>query len=188
MTPKAGQLSLGFDHSPSNITVTRVLETHPHKNRILTMVGYTRRYFPELNELQIKVGLTRIASGMAVPGGTEIWLNPAAISYHTIAHELIHLLQRRDGKIPQGERSCDVFSMARDRTLNDVSPSYVRTPYTIVGENGLVTPWAQRMLYNVATEAVDRRRSGFRSYIVWFEQEVARLTQERLVKDGVIPF
>jgi hypothetical protein len=122
----------------------------------------------------ITVGLTRAASGMAVPGGSRIWLNPSRLSHHTIAHELIHLLQRRDLGIPSGEKACDVFSLARHWTLNDDRPSYVRTPVTIMGGGELVSEAVARMLFEVAAESLLRRAQGHRHYIAYFEQEVER--------------
>jgi len=155
--------------------VTRPLREHRACNRIMARVQYTRRYFPELDGETIKVGLTRQASGMAVPGGTELWLNPAQISYHTIAHELVHLLQKRDLGIPQGERACDVYSLARHWTLNDVFPAYVKVPRSMVDTRGFFNEQSARLVFAAATEAVGRRHRGMRHYISWFEGRLQEL-------------
>jgi len=160
------------DASPPQITVTRPLRHHKRCNQIIERVRYVRRYFPELDSLTLKVGLTRAASGMAIMGGTEIWLNPSRLSNHTIAHEFTHLLQARDFGVPQGERSCDVFSLARHWTLNDVPPSYVKVPMGLFGFNGKMEMKSARLIYDVALEAITRREQGLRTYIAFFEKKL----------------
>lgn len=155
--------------------VTKALRRHRLRNRVLSRVQYVRRFFPELDGETIKVGLTRAASGMAVPGGNEIWLNPFRVSYHTIAHELVHLLQCRELGIPQGEKSCDVFSMARHWTLNDVPSSYVTIPLDLIDSEGMLTSRAAKLVYHVAARALELRESGKRRYIAFFESELAHL-------------
>ena len=151
------------------VVVTRALRSHRSCNRTLEKVRYVLRYFPEFGGRQIKVGLTRAASGMAVPGGFEIWLNPFRVAHHTIAHELVHLLQRTGGRVPQGERSCDLFSLARHWTLNDVAPSYLEIPPRLVDTDGSLPPATARVVYETAVEAVELRQKGLRRYIAWFE-------------------
>jgi hypothetical protein len=84
------QLELVFlsqpDVAPPRMIASAVLRRHRAKNDVLRMVAYVRRYFPELDNETVTVGLTRAASGMAVPGGKRIWLNPSRLSYHTISH------------------------------------------------------------------------------------------------------
>jgi len=138
-------------------------------------VLYVRRYFPELEGDTIKVGLTRQASGMAVPGSRELWLNPTHITYHTIAHEFTHLLQCRDIGVPHGERSCDVFSLARHWTLNDVCPSYVKVPVSFMDTRGLLSEEGARIIHGAASDAVGRRHQGMRNYITWFESRLVEL-------------
>jgi len=157
--------------------VTRPLRNHRACNRILRRVYYVRRFFPELESETIKVGLTRSAAGMAVPGSRELWLNPSQISYHTIAHELVHLLQGKELGVPQGERSCDVYSLARHWTLNDVCPGYVRVPIPLPDGRGLFTDTGARLTYATALEAVGRRHRGMRNYITWFESRLGELAQ-----------
>jgi hypothetical protein len=156
------------------VVTSAVLGRHRLRNEVLRRVDYVRRFFPELEGETITVGLTRAASGMAVPGSSRIWLNPSRLSHHTIAHELIHLLQRRELGIPSGEKACDVFSLARHWTLNDDRPSYVRTPVTIMEGGEQVPETVARMLFEVAAESLLRRAQGQRHYIAFFEQEVER--------------
>jgi hypothetical protein len=164
---------------PPRVVVTRALRSHRSCNRVLERVDYVRRFFPELDDVTLKVGLTRAASGMAVPGGVEIWLNPGRPSFHTIAHEMVHLLQKRGLDVPQGERSCDVFSLARDWTLNDVSPSYVRVPPALLLPDGSLRPEGARLVHRVAADAVAMRRGGLRTYIAWFEGRLQEMVDAR---------
>jgi hypothetical protein len=174
---RTNQLELALETAPARaypggVVVTRALRSHRSCNRTLEKVRYVLRYFPEFGGSQIKVGLTRAASGMAVPGGFEIWLNPFRVSYHTIAHELVHLLQTTGGLVPQGERSCDLYSLARHWTLNDVIPSYVKIPARLAATDGTLPPATARVVYEAAVEALDRRQGGLRRYIAWFEERM----------------
>ncbi len=177
MTPPA-QLELDLlsrpNATPPRVVASSVLRKHRLKNDVLRRVDYVRRFFPELDHETITVGLTRAASGMAIPGGTRIWLNPSRLSHHTIAHEFVHLLQKRDLGIPSGERSCDVFSLARHWTLNDDRPSYIRVPVTLLDGKGRLPDANARLVYEVACESLERRAGGLRRYLAYFEEELAR--------------
>lgn len=173
------------DATPPRVVASRVLQRHRLRNDVLRRVEYVRRYFPELDGETITVGLTRAASGMAIPGGTRIWLNPSRLSYHTIAHELMHLLQCRDLGIPSGEKACDVFSLARHWTLNDERPSYVRVPIDIVDARGRLCDREARAVFEVAHEAIALRSRGMRTYISFFEHELRRHAQIGHVPSGL---
>lgn len=164
---------------PPRVVASAVLRRHRSKNDILRSVAYVRRYFPELDGETVMVGITKAASGMAVPGGTRIWLNPSRLSYHTISHELLHLLQCRNLGIPAGERACDVFSLARHWTLNDERPSYVEFPKHIIEESGKISEASAKLVYAVAREAIVQRANGLRTYISFFECELARRVDGR---------
>lgn len=187
LAARTAQLEMSFSAparpEPGRVVVTRALRDHPRVNFVLRRVHYVLRFFPELAGKTLRVGLTRVASGMAVPGGNEIWLNPSYASYHTIAHEFIHLLQRTETGIPQGEKSCDVFSMARDWTLNDVPPNYVRIPARLLDVRGSLPPRSAMLVYEAAAEAVVRRQDGLRNYIAFFEKHVLDLTMDALLED-----
>jgi hypothetical protein len=171
--PQAVQLAFEFvEKRPAGFLATRPLLKHRSCNTVLKKLAYVRRFFPELGEKTIRVGLTRVASGMAVPGGYEIWLNPSQISYHAIAHEFIHLLQGEYG-IPTGERSCDLYSMARHWTLNDTAPYYVRIPRRFLDATDNIQPTYARLVYAVAKRAIELRQNGMRKYIAHFEKTLA---------------
>jgi hypothetical protein len=158
------------------LVLTRPLWRHRLRGGVIKKIRYVKTYFPELRGKTITIGLTRTAKGLAVAGGAEIWFNPSRLSLHTIAHELTHLLQSKTG-LPAGEKSCDVFSLARHWTLNDSVPNYVRVPKMLLDENERYSETSAKLIFAVASEAVHRRSSGMRNYIAWFEAELARRAQ-----------
>lgn len=162
-----------FDPAQS-FYVTRVLKRHRAHQALLKKLAYVRRYFPELDGIPITVGLTRAASGMAIPGGREIWFNPAQISYHTIAHEFVHLLQGEKG-VPRSERSCDLHALARHWTLNDTRPCYLRVPNAFLDERNRFTPEHARVVFDTAVEGLRLRERGERNYIKRFEENLAAI-------------
>lgn len=173
------QLSLSFVGEPpppgyEGPLLTRALLEHPSKPRIVRMVRFALQFFPELATTQIKVGLARGAQGYASLEEPVIWLNPRGLCYQTIAHELVHLLQGR-GLVPMGERSCDLYSLARDRILVDFAPVYLKIPDTFTTSKGELREGAAGVLHRTAREAIRRRSSGERQYIRWFEKQLAEI-------------
>lgn len=184
--PESGQLSLwpdpGEQFNTPPFSASRSLRDHPSRLRILRMVSYVLRFFPELSGETIKIGVTKGVEGRAVVGVPRIWLNPRGLSYQTIAHELIHVLQGRNG-IPSGERSCDIYSVARHHTLVDLRPAYLKIPADAFDVEGRPLPGVAQLLTETAREAVRRREEGRRRYISWFENVVGG----RLIEASLIP-
>lgn len=150
---------------------TRVLLRHPSCNRVLDTIRQVRLFFPELDGTCLRVGLTASAAGFASREEPCIWINPRRLKRHTIAHELVHLLQNL-GFVPSGEKSADLFALARHPILVDDLPSYLDIP------RGMREEWADRneeiagLLHRTARAAVERRDEGLRRYLVWFEREL----------------
>lgn len=170
------QLTLGFvsdaPRRAGDLVTTRQLEEHPSRGRVVRMVRFARRFFPELKDVTIKVGLARGADGYASLDEPKVWLNPRHLNYQTVSHELVHLLQWK-GLVPMGERSCDVYSLARSLMLVDAAPVYLKIPANLLADNGELRPGAPRLLFNTAREALQRRSNGTRQYIRWFEKAIA---------------
>ncbi|MDM7917228.1 MAG: hypothetical protein QUU85_18455 [Candidatus Eisenbacteria bacterium] len=133
------------------------------------MVDFALRFFPELHETGLRIGIARGADGYASLEEPRIWLNPRGLCYQTISHELVHLLQAR-GLVPMGERSCDLFSLARDQVLVDAAPVYLRIPEAYLTPRGGLRPESPWAFYRTAREAIRRREEGERQYIRWFER------------------
>lgn len=172
----AVQLGLSFALEPPAVSAgpcpTLALQRHRSRRRILDMVHFALRYFPEVDARELRVGITRRADGYASLESPMIWLNPRGLCYQTIAHELVHLLQGK-GLVPMGERSCDVYSLARDRILVDAAPVYLEIPDVFSSPKGGLKPGAAFLLHTTAREAIRRRGAGERRYIQWFERRLA---------------
>lgn len=163
-----GSLLPGADLVP-----TSALLRHVSCPRVLTLVRQVRGFFPELDGIGIRVGLTRSAAGFAAKEEPVIWVNPHRLTRHTIAHELTHLLQFR-GFLPLGERSADLHSLARHPVLVDDLPCYLKLPRTMRSADPVRRQKALGLIAAVAAEAAARRAEGHRTYLVWFEEEIAR--------------
>lgn len=108
---------------------------HP---QIITKVKQTLGYFPELRGYRIIVGVTNRydEAGSACKEDMIIRLNPKyPVSYATIAHELIHLLQYHLGILPGGEVTADIFYIVRSKHFLDKPPSYLTFDKTKWEEN-----------------------------------------------------
>jgi hypothetical protein len=182
---KSAQLVLDFASEPQGVTLTRPLARHRCRRTLLEKIYYVRRFFPELDGRTIRVGLTRSAAGLAVPGGLEVWVHPSRTTYHSLAHEFVHLLQGKDA-VPKGEKSCDVFALARHWTLNDSVPFYVRVPGEFRTPEGKLEPEMSRLLFETARSALDKRKTGMRNYISYFEEMLESL-RPSLKDPGTIP-
>ena len=177
MAAQPRQLRLGFEpHEPSeeSYVLTSVMRRHRRRASVELKLRYTLNFFPELRGRTFGVGLTRQALGLASLDDFAIWLNPAGLSLHTISHELIHLLQAQ-GLVPGGERSCDVYALARHPSLNDARPNYLHLPDVMFDEKHRVRRGWARILYESAARALGERSTGRRTYIRWFEDQVKRL-------------
>lgn len=152
---------------------TSALLRNPACPRVLQTVRQVRTFFPELDGTGIKVGLTRRAAGLAAREEPAIWVNPYRLTRHTIAHELVHLLQFRR-LLPLGERSADLHALARHRVLVDDSPWYLKVPRSMKTATGPLSAKVPGLLHGLACEALCLRETGMRTYLQWFETELDR--------------
>lgn len=145
------------------------------------MIRQVRLFFPELDGTSIKVGLTRSAAGFASRDEPWIWINPYRLTRHTIAHEFVHMLQWR-GHAPTGEKSADLFALARHPMLADDAPWYLKTPASIHRAPASWKPGISALLHELAAEALRRREDGLRTYLHWFETELSRRWKQVLTE------
>jgi hypothetical protein len=143
----------------------------PHLKRARRELDAVRDHFPELESVTVRVGLTkrRNVLGLASLGKVPmIWIRPRRIYRCAIAHELVHLLQARD-LVPGGEKTCDLYTLARSPQLIDVAPFYLRVPKRFHDgtHERRLTPEAARVLHGLAVEALAGRTA--RSAIHRFE-------------------
>ncbi|MCA9757192.1 MAG: hypothetical protein KDA27_15410 [Candidatus Eisenbacteria bacterium] len=155
-----------------DLAPTPPLARHPSCPRVLDRIRRVRLFFPELDGISIRVGLTRAAAGFAAREEFMVWMNPSGLTLHTIAHELTHLLQNL-GHVPKGEKSADLFALARHRTLVDEIPCYLKVPRPVRAAWPERREEIERLLHRTAREAVQERDNGCRTYLRWFERTFA---------------
>jgi hypothetical protein len=160
------------------------------------MLQAALRHFPEFAGKTITVGYTHAHLGSAVvPRDVEtaltIRLKVRKLSYNTIGHELTHLVQglsqfnqlpnnpTTNGKIPGGEKQCDIWTLARSDLFCDEAPTYLKLPKA-VRENWSHYAKTVRALCIAAIE----KRQTHRFYIRWLEDQIHQLTRLQLEKSA----
>ncbi|HKA24336.1 MAG TPA: hypothetical protein VKF80_05105 [Candidatus Eisenbacteria bacterium] len=180
VSPELDQLSLELALLPP-WRLARTVEASPHKKRILERLDFVRRFFPELDGTTIRVGLAKkpgvLGWGSLDPDHPGIWVRPRRCDRFTIAHELTHLLQARE-LVPGGERSCDLFALARSPLLIDSAPQYLRMPPCVRVATKLEPAWAH-ILHRMAKSALEARVLGRRDYLRGFERAIEIAFQDR---------
>jgi hypothetical protein len=168
------QLAMDFGPPRPRWDLSRLVERSPHRLRILERLEFVRRFFSELADCTVRVGLARkrgvLGWGSMDPGHPGIWVRPRRLSYFTIAHEFTHLLQARR-LVPRGERACDLWALARSPLLNDTPPGYLRLPASTRRRSRL-DPEEATLLCHAARRAIAERAGGERRYLLRFEREV----------------
>ena len=159
--------------------------------RTLEMLQRSLGYFPELKDAAITIGYTRkhLGSATVIYRKGELYrlivrLRVRKVTYHTIGHELTHLVQglaygerfgtrRADpDRIPTGETQCDIWTLARDPLFLDDPPTYIKMP-RIMRQRW---PDYAESVRELCIAAIDKRHTQ-RQYIRWLEQEIAQLAK-----------
>ncbi|MGH7741702.1 MAG: hypothetical protein ACRENS_06735, partial [Candidatus Eiseniibacteriota bacterium] len=176
------QLALELGAQRPRWTYSRPLLKSPHRPRILERLELVRRFFPELDECTIRVGLAIkrgvLGWGSLDPENPGIWVRARRVDSFTVAHEFTHLLQAR-GLVPGGERSCDLWALARSPLLVDQPPSYLKLPRHMRYQPP--TPEQAQVMCTLAREAIAARAAGRARYLANFEAELARRFPQRSV-------
>ena len=168
------QLSLDLGPERPRWTPSRLVVRSPHRERILEYLEFVRRFFPELEGVNIRVGLAQkrgvLGWGSLDPERPGVWVRPRQLQLFTIAHEYTHLLQAR-GLVPRGERQCDLWALARSPLLIDSPPNYLKLPRAL--RRGRPTNDQAHALCTAAREAIAAREAGDRRYLARFEATLA---------------
>ena len=158
--------------------------------RTLEMVQRALGYFPELQDAAITIGYTRkhLGSATVIYRKGELYrliirLRVRKVTYHTIGHELTHLVQglaygHRGARsadpahIPVGETQCDIWTLARDPLFLDDPPTYIKMP-RIMRER-----WSDyaESVRELCIAAIAKRPTQ-RLYIQWLEKEIIKLAK-----------
>jgi len=156
--------------APVRWDFTRPWLVSPHLARARRTLDEVRAHFPELDDAVIRVGLTkrRTILGLASLGEVPmIWIRPRRILRFAIAHELTHLLQAR-GLVGGGEKTADLYALARSAAYVDVAPFYLKVPSAFVtpGRERALAPAEAHLLWTLAAEAIAGRtpRSAIRHF------------------------
>src|SRR5262245_10011066 len=168
------QLSLDLGPDRPRWTPSRLVKASPHRERILEYLEFARKFFPELEGVNIRVGLAQkrgvLGWGSLDPERPGVWVRPRQLQLFTIAHEYTHLLQAR-GLVPRGERQCDLWALARSPLLIDSPPNYLKLPRAL--RRGKPTNDQAHALCAAAREAIAARAAGDRRYLARFEAALA---------------
>jgi hypothetical protein len=169
------QLFMDFGPERPRWTFSRLVQASPHRQRIRERLEFVRRFFPELENMTIHVGLAQkrgvLGWGSLDPDRPGIWVRPRRLDYFTVAHEFTHLLQAR-GLVPRGERSCDLWALARSPLLNDSAPGYLSMPRALRTREALDLRDGS-LLNDAARRAIEARERGDRRYLLGFERAIA---------------
>jgi hypothetical protein len=158
--------------------------------RTLEMVQRALGHFPELKDAAITIGYTRkhLGSATVIYRKQELYrliirLRVRKVTYHTIGHELTHLVQglayghrgahsADPSRIPVGETQCDIWTLARDPLFLDDPPTYIRMP-RLMREHW---PDYADSVRELCIAAIGKRHTQ-RQYIRWLEQEIRQLAK-----------
>jgi len=168
------QLKLELGPARPRWRLSRLVEASAHRERILEHLEFARTFFPELEGLDVRVGLAQkrgvLGWGSLDPERPGVWVRPRRLQLFTIAHEFTHLLQAR-GLVPRGERQCDLWALARSPMLIDAAPNYLKLPRAL--RRGRPTNDQAHALCVAAREAIASRDAGERRYLAHFEAALA---------------
>lgn len=140
--------------------------------RAVSMLHASLRHFPELHDKTITIGYTSAHLGSAIREQMTIRLRVRNVCYNTIGHELTHLLQGT-GEIPEGEKPCDIWTLARSPLFCDDAPTYLNLPQRV----RLQWPQYAVRVRELCLQAIAIRKSH-RNYIQWLECELQTLAEE----------
>ncbi len=164
---------------------TRKFKAKKGQSRFLKRLDEARSFFPELEGETVKVGITINVDGKADLKAKAVYFRSRNVSFYVMGHELTHLLQEM-GKVPKGERSCDIFTMARRVKFCDEAPSYVKVPKRLLDEKGLIRKEYRGLVHETAKTALEMRKLGKKKYITWFEKNLVEICGKESEKKIVI--
>jgi hypothetical protein len=158
-------------------TFTRRFSAKKGQKNFLGRLDKARGFFPELEGFTIKVGTTINVDGKADLKSEAIFFRCRNVSFYVIGHELTHLLQEME-TVPKGERSCDIYTLARGIEFCDEAPNYVKVPRRFLDEKRFIRREFRGMVHETAKSAVIMRGLGRKKYISWFEKTLEEVAGE----------
>ncbi len=146
------------------------------EKRIKHLESILAPLYPELDQVTLRVRIKKLKRAVAEYDhrSFRIYIDPRpfdpdqnTLLPSVLAHETTHALKYLDRRVPHGERSCDIYMLAR-LPIN-LYPKE-RDFYVKVPQNVLYT--SPDKIIETAKRAIKLRGAGLRNYIVWFENEL----------------
>ncbi len=145
------------------------------RGRILELAPTMAEIFPELKGVTLKIANSRssyhVASYEWRSGKIEMQFrfferDMSNTLPFVLAHETMHAVQWMRRTVPHGEKSCDVFTLARlpIELFPREKAFYVKIPKRLLSDPAKIR--------NAARRAISLRQEGLRRYITWFENEL----------------
>jgi len=145
------------------------------EGRIRELQNTLAPLFPELSDVTLRIRMKRLRRAIAEYDhrSLRIDIDPRPFNPDhqnllpsVLAHETMHAVQHFDRTVPYGERSCDIFMLAR--LPSNMYPKnrdfYVKVPQRVMS--------SPERIRETAKKALELRAKGMRNYIVWFETEL----------------
>lgn len=158
----------------------QILSNNHHElaKRIKNLESTLAPLYPELGQVTLRIRLKKLRRSVAEYDHRSLRINIDPRSFDpdenlllpsVVAHETTHALQHIDRSIPYGERSCDVYMLARlpVNLYPKQRDFYVKVPQKVLSSS-------PDKISQTAKRAIELRESGLRKYIVWFESELQR--------------
>ena len=148
--------------------------------KIIALETHLAPIFPELDRVILRVRMRRLRRAVAEYDyrSRRIDIDPRHFEPDeenrlpsVLAHETMHAVQHIDRTIPFGERSCDLFMLAR----LPVELYPLRRDFYLKVPEGLIRQ-RSGAIRETALRAISLRAEGLRNYMVWFEQELKRIS------------
>ena len=135
--------------------------------------------FPELDKISLRIRFKKLRGSLAEydDRSRRIDIDPRPFQRDAtnllpsvLGHETMHAVQHIDRSVPYGERSCDIFTLARlpDNFFPTVRDFYVKVPQRVLSHPSLIRETAKK--------AIAMRAAGTRRYIIWFEKELRKIS------------
>ena len=150
---------------------------HPRlEKQIKALENFLAPLYPELDGVTLRVRMKLLRRAVAEYDHRSLRIDIDPRPYDpdrkmllpsVLAHETTHALQYIDRRIPHGERSCDVYMLARlpISLYPKERDFYVKVPQSVLRAS-------PEKIIETARKAIKLRETGLRNYIVWFEKEL----------------
>jgi len=145
------------------------------EGRIRELQNTLAPLFPELSDVTLRIRMKRLRRAIAEYDHRTLRIDIDPRPFNpdhqnllpsVLAHETMHAVQHFDRTVPYGERSCDIFMLAR--LPSNMYPKnrdfYVKVPQRVMS--------SPERIRETAKKALELRAKGMRNYIVWFETEL----------------